>query len=301
MRARTAVTAALGLGLAPACRGPGTELVRPSALALGPDGQLAVADAEHGHVVLIDEHGRSLRRGKGDGGYWEAAALAWDADSRLVALARRYSADVDRTTWDLVRFDGSAVSERLPLEVPEPALLDWSMGLALAADGSVFTTGLSGGAVVHFDAQGAYLGHWSEAGTLGAFQGPSALATTEDGLWVVEHFGHRVRRLAQGGHQRLAFGIEGRQEGRLRFPRALAVCGEHWVAVADMGNFRVQRFGVDGAYLDGFEPPAVAEDVPVQLVGLATSADCQRLYLADGRGGRVLVTTLSGELIEVIE
>ncbi len=301
MTSRAAITVAMVLLMAVACGDSTHALVQPGAIALGPDGQLAVADAVEGHVVLIDAAGRSVVRGKGDGGYWEATALAWDSGGSLVALARRYSADVGDKTWDLVRFEGGGTVERWPLEEHEPGLLDWSMGLAIATDGTVYTSGLGGGAVVHFQADGRYLEHWSATVAGGPLASPSEVVAADGSLWVVEHFGHRVRQLDLGGRQLGAFGSEGSGEGQLRFPRALALCGGDWLAVADMGNFRVLRFDLAGRFLDGFEPAPVASDVPVQLVDLAISADCKRLYLADGRGGRVLVTTPQGDVLEVLD
>ena len=39
------------------------------------------------------------------------------------------------------------------------------------------------------------------------------------------------------------------------------------------------------------------EAVPKQLMDLAVSPDCERLYLVDSKGNRVLVTTVDGEVL----
>ena len=90
------------------------------------------------------------------------------------------------------------------------------------------------------------------------------------------------------------------EPGALSFPSAIAVCAGAWFAVADLGNHRVQRFDLDGRFLDAFAPDRAGADQPVQLLSLDVSPDCERLYLADSKGDRVLVTRPDGEVLRDI-
>ena len=89
--------------------------------------------------------------------------------------------------------------------------------------------------------------------------------------------------------------------GPPRFPSAIAVCPDQWYAIADYGNHRVQRYGVDGAWLGEFAPDDAGPDRLGQLMDLAVSPTCDRLYLVDSKGDRVLVTTPDGQLLHVLD
>jgi hypothetical protein len=116
---------------------------------------------------------------------------------------------------------------------------------------------------------------------------------------VIEKSRHRVSRMTSGGaEERVLLQDEG--HGPPSFPTALAVCRDEWFAVADLGNHRVQRYTIDGRWLGGFVPEPAGPDQPVQLLDLALSADCGRLYLVDSKGDRVLVTDPEGEVLQVL-
>jgi hypothetical protein len=157
-------------------------------------------------------------------------------------------------------------------------------------------------AIIRYDQAWRPVRVWSapEPGPLGKeqpFRGLASLRRVGDGFWTAEQDLHQVRRLDAQFRQILAFGEEGEAPGQLRFPQDVAVCPDRWVAVADLGNYRVQRFDLEGRFLDGFEPAPAGPTQPVQLLELLLSQDCTRLYLVDSKGDRVLVTTPHGEVL----
>ena len=121
-------------------------------------------------------------------------------------------------------------------------------------------------------------------------------------MWIIEQFDNRIRHLDADGTQQLVFGAEGARPGELRFPKALDVCAsEGWIAVADLGNYRLQRFDMSGVFIDGFEPPPRDDDSPVQLMDVELSADCSSMVLVDSKGDRVLLTEPDGTIFGVLD
>ena len=49
-----------------------------------------------------------------------------------------------------------------------------------------------------------------------------------------------------------------------------------------------------------FEPAPAGPKQPLQLLDVTVSPSCDRLYLVDSKGGRVLITTPEGKLIHTI-
>jgi DNA-binding beta-propeller fold protein YncE len=89
-------------------------------------------------------------------------------------------------------------------------------------------------------------------GGRGQFQSPQGVATDEDdAFYVVEQGNHRVQKFTREGVLALVFGKQGRGEGELNGPTALAVApGTGDIFVADTGNSRIQRFNYEGRFLN---------------------------------------------------
>jgi len=292
--------------LGAACETSPRDLRRPSLVALSEDGQIHVADFHHHRIVSFDAAGHFLRelgsRGLGEGQLWQPWALLAPAPGELLVVQERPRSLKDATTvWELKHFrEGSEVA-RHDLAPPGTEGPRWMEGLALAPGGGYWFTDQQRGVVLRFDAQWQFLGSWSApVGGGEPFASPGVLLREGEEVWLVETFAHRVRRLDAAGRELVAFGEEGSQPGQLRFPQSLGVCPGQWVAVADLGNRRVQRFDRSGRYLDGFRPQPAAAELPLQLVDVKVSADCQRLFLVDSKGGRLLITRPDGEVLQVV-
>ncbi|MEZ4236383.1 MAG: hypothetical protein R3F59_09520 [Myxococcota bacterium] len=190
-------------------------------------------------------------------------------------------------------------AERITLDGRTLQPNGWIDAVAPGRGGGWIVADSANGELVEVDREGR------RSGTYGGIPrpdaAPSALEPDGDDLWVLEQSRHRLTRLGRGGvRQPLALQDDG--EGLPRFPSAAAVCrAQGWVAIADFGNHRVQRFALaDGAALGAFAPAEAGPDRPVQLMDLAVSPDCSKLYLVDSKGDRLLVTTPEGELLREV-
>ena len=280
-----------------------SSLSRPNAVALAGD-LIYVSDFHHQRIVTFDDSGRFLssmgHQGLSGDGLWEVwGMLADDRDLHVLNL-RPTSRDDDTMLLEIKTFrDGSAVSVT-PLVLADGSTAKWSDGLAQTDDGWKLTS-LEGNALLSFGVDGRVTDERTAPAGGAPLHAPSALHGEADGLWIIEQFDNRIRHLSHDGIERLSFGEEGAQPGSLRFPKALDVCDTGgWLAVADLGNYRVQRFDLSGTFIDGFEPPQLNPESPLPLMDVQISSDCSTMVLVDSKGDRVLLTepngTIFGEL-----
>lgn len=288
-----------------ACRAEPEGLSRPNAVALSGD-RVFVSDFHHQRIVVFNAAGDVTQtfgqRGLGRGQLWEVWGLSADPNAEtedVYVLNQRPTSSTDETVIrEVKRFRDGREIERVRLVNSDGAAPPWSEGLVHRPDGGWQVAAPTQDAVLHFSAEGAWVNtlHHPESGP--ALKNPSRLHRENDALWIIEQFEHRIRRVNRNGRQTLQFGEEGAAPGQLRFPRALDVCPGGWLVVADFGNYRIQRFDLAGGYRDGFEPAPAHPDAPVQLLDVAVKPGCERLYLVDSKGDRVLVTTPKGVVLQ---
>ncbi|MEQ1504660.1 MAG: NHL repeat-containing protein [Myxococcota bacterium] len=288
-----------------ACAAVPSELDRPNRVAIGPDGTVYVSDFHHDRIVVFGPDGvfrRAFgRQGIGEDQLWRVTALVVDRDGTVVVANRRPESDALKSEiqFEIKRFDTDG-DELATLPLDGRTLQDdgWVDAVVPTDRGTWVVADSTHGELVEIDAHGSRVGRFG--GIPRPDAAPSALTLDRDAVWVVEQNRHRVTRVGPGGDERELV-LDDAGHGLPRFPSALAVCPDQWYAIADYGNHRVQRYGVDGAWLGEFAPASAGPDRPVQLMDLAVSPACDRLYLVDSKGDRVLVTTPDGHVLHVLD
>lgn len=295
----------MGLALLAACDRAPTGLIRPHDLAVGPGGEVFVADARQVRIAAFDRSGALRgwvgRSGVGPGDLWSIRGLDRLANGDLVVLNGTYKDPDDRSTafaeLKLFAPDGTlrlaaAIS---PLRADPPT---YPVGVAALPDGFAVPD-VARNVVMLFDSRGERTGVIDEVVGGPPLRGPNSVTWAAGELWITEYKVHRVRRLTTDGRQTLLLQDEGDGPGQLRFPYAIGVSTEGWFVVADLGNYRVQRFDAAGGWLGTIAPePAVAGDAP-QVLDVAVGAD-GRVFVVDSRGARVLVYGSDGTLLSVL-
>ena len=286
-----------------ACAPPEPEgLSRPNVVAVGDDGAVYVSDFGNDRIVQLDPDGEVVRRfgsrGLSQGQLWRVYALAVDRDGSLLVANRRPEdpTSSEGDTWEVKRFVDGVETEVIPFQGHFTSTSHTMHSFDVRPDGSLLVANPAGGELFLLGPHGSYQGAYG--GALRSDAAPHAVDVQGEVAWVVDQRAHRLAVVGPEGERlvRLAYG----EPGALSFPSALAVCPGRWVAVADLGNHRVQRFDLDGRFLGSFSPERAGPDQPVQLLSLAVSPDCTKLYLADSKGDRVLVTTPEGEVLRVV-
>ena len=300
-----ALWALLGAGVAalPAagCDGAPKTLRRPNAACLSADGALWVSDFHHQRLIRVAADGAVEtvgEQGLGEGELWQVWRMVCAPDGVYVINERIKSTDDPEITWEVKRFGPGRVTT-WPLSADPP--IGWAGSMTPKPGGGWLVADEEANALLVTDSDLRVTGRWTQpAGGL-PLDKPSFVMAAGGEIWLIEQYGHRIRVLDGDGRQLRAFGTEGVLPGQLRFPRALAVCPGRWVAVADFGNYRVQRFDVEGNFMDGFEPEGSGPDAPAQLMDIVVTEDCAALHLVDSKGNRVLTTTPTGERVRTFD
>ena len=222
-----------------------TGFVAPVGVALGPSGELLVADAELGIVARLDARGATLPP-FGRGLLKRPTGLAYDPIGGRIYVADTYAHDVKvfDAEGKLLATLGRRGSG--PGEFNYPTHLAFARGELYVTDTlnsriEVFRTDGTG-LVRTFGARGLYVGNLVR---------PKGVAVDSEGnVYVVESYHDHLLVFDRNGAFLMAIGGVGQDAGRFYLPAGVWVDAGNRVFVADMFNGRVAVFQFLGGEVD---------------------------------------------------
>ena len=213
------------------------NFVAPSGLALGPDGQLFVADAELGFVVRLDAQGEPLGV-IGRGLLKRPTGVARDPRSANLFVA-------DTMAHDIKVFDAAGTLLRvIGARGDGDGEFNFPSHLAFAGD-ELYVTDTLNSRVQVFDATGRTLirKFGARGLLLGSLVRPKGVAVDSEGhVYVIESYYDSLLVFSGRGEFLLPIGGTGTATGRFYLPAGVWVDAKNRVFVADMFNGRVVLF-----------------------------------------------------------
>jgi DNA-binding beta-propeller fold protein YncE len=215
----------------------GHPLVSPVAVALGPGGQVFLADSALARIFRLDAAG-STTATLVDARLRRPAGLAYDP-----ARDRLYVADSAAHRVFVLAGDGRPVGE-IGRRGAAPGEFNFPTHLALAPDGGLIVTDALGYRIQRFTPDGTPAGHFGRHGdAAGDFASPKGVALDSEGhVYVVEALFDAVQVFDGTGRFLLGFGERGGGRGQFSLPGGLFIDPRDHIYVGDAYNRRVQVF-----------------------------------------------------------
>ncbi|HSN89705.1 MAG TPA: hypothetical protein VLS93_00620 [Anaeromyxobacteraceae bacterium] len=252
---------------------------RPFGLAVGPGGEILVADPDLPGVVRLLPGGRSERVACRDRAWRAPMAVALAAGGDLL-VADAGAAEIVRVAGGACRRLGAGALER-------------PTGVAVVGE-RLFAVDPPRHEVVELSPDGAAVRRFGGLGeTGGSLHFPTAIAAAPDGtLLVVDALNFRVARFTPEGAFLGAFGSPGETDGAFARPKGVAVSPSGAVFVSDAQRDLVLAFRADGTFDHALGASGSGPGLFALPAGLAVAGG--RLVVADSQNGRVQVFEILG-------
>lgn len=222
-----------------------TDFIAPVGIAVGPAGQVFVADAELGLVARLDRDGNTLAP-LGKGQLLRPTGLAYEPHSQ-----RLFVADTRAQQIKIFDLDGKLLST-LGERGEGPGQFNYPTHIAVLNDKLYVSDTLNARVQVLSTATGRYLGALGRRGLfLGELVRPKGVATdSEHNIYVVESYHDYLLVYNRRGEFLLPIGGVGQGPGNFHLPAGVWVDARNRVFVADALNRRVAIFQFLGGDAD---------------------------------------------------
>ncbi|MBM3996757.1 MAG: hypothetical protein FJ303_21775 [Planctomycetes bacterium] len=262
------------------------ELVRPRAIAIGPDDRLYIVDWT-ARIQSFDRNGKHLgitwttpdfRNGRPSG-------LSVDPQGNVIVSDSHYHCvRVYSSAGKLLQTIGGSPGT-------EPGQLGYVSDAVRDADGNFYVSEfVQNNRISKFDPHGAFIKCWGEPGD-GPRQFARIRAMTigpDKSLYVADSCNHRIQVYTLDGEFVRAFGTPGDGLGELSYPYDVACTtgSTPYLYVVEFGNCRVQKFTLDGVSQDVWGSPGRTPGKLSSPWGLAVDSR-GRVHVADTENDRV--------------
>ena len=241
----------------------------PRGVAIGPEGNVYVADSDNHRIQVFDANGAFLR--------------SWGSNCNLATGTGCADPDGD---GPLALGDG---------QFQEP----W--GITVSNTGRVYVTDTWNHRIQVFDSAGAFQDKWGTYGqsdtATSLLYGPRDIAIDDSGRMFVTDTGNkRIMVFSQNGSYLDQWGGSGVLAGQFEEPVGIGVDAEGNIYVADTWNQRVQVFDSDLVPLREWPVEAWYGESVLNKPFLAVD-DEGRVYITDPEGYLVIVYSNEGELL----
>jgi DNA-binding beta-propeller fold protein YncE len=271
--------------------GTAEGLSAPRNLAVGPNGNVYVADTGNSRIVELDEKGNLVKTwgqkstneaNPAAGTFNEPWGIAVDRQGNV------YVAD----TWNhrIQVFDANGSFLRAfgaPGQVEQGPAYFWGpRGVAVDSQGRVYVTDTGNKRVEVFDASGQPLFGFATGGDAGLNE-PVGIAVGPDGrVFVADTWNNRVAIFSADGKFQSSWGVHGWSSNSLDNKPYLAIDSQGRVYLTDPEGYRVIVFSPEGQPIEEFGQYGPEQNSFALPTGLALAPDGS-LWVADAGNNRV--------------
>ncbi|MBM4137321.1 MAG: 6-bladed beta-propeller [Nitrospira sp.] len=221
--------------------GQGTErLDDPSGIAIDPEGFLWVVDSNNNRVLRLNKDGK-VKSVIGAGGKQEG----YFSSPQGIAISQKgivYIADSGNKRVQIFNTDGVYMSK---IENIYSERFERPVDLDVDVSGNIFVVDEDANRVYVFNAEGRYVQSIGKKGEGdGELKRPTCILVTMDEIFVLDSGNYRIQIFDHKGRFLRKFGTRGNGKGDFIEPLRLALKDETTLFVSDVGNEKIQEFGI---------------------------------------------------------
>ena len=224
-------------------------------------------------------------------------SIAWDFDlfgnrfslDKANNVLTKFSGAGEHVLW---QWGGSSVRDRRKLNLPSSMTTD--------AQGRVYVTDLGNSRVLVLSKAKGRLINVIRPTRRRRLNAPQDLAVANGRIYVADTLSHQVDIYSIKGRHLSSFGNLGHRYTDLNGPTSIAVGEDTDIFVVDKGNFGVKVFNHHGDLLDIYDGARMS-GIPDFNPAYISMGGNGLLYAADSIGGRVVVITQRGRVVDVID
>jgi len=268
---------------------PDASFRTPSGIAVGPTGDVYVAETLNGHrIQKFSGDGEFITKWGSEGS--EPGQFDYPSDLVLSTLGEVYVADARNGRVQVFDSDGNYLRH---WDTPRNSTggYGYVYGIALDSAGNVYLTDAGFDCVYKYSAEGELLLQWGSFGSgPSRFQFARGIDVDASGyVYVVDYSLDRVQKFTSEG-------VYVRMWGIFDGPMDLTVSNSGTVCIADMGNHRIQEFGPHGALHADWATIGTAESRFNLPIGIEVNAE-GNVYVGDWNNDRVQKFSAAGEFL----
>jgi DNA-binding beta-propeller fold protein YncE len=270
---------------------PDAQVRQPKAIALGPNGDMYVADSQNNRIVELSATGKIVRawgtKGQGDGQFDEPWGIAVNPQGNVfVADTWNHRIQQFDSQGNFIRSWGSA-----PVGQPQSGDGQFYGPRAIAIDqgGNVYVTDTGNKRVEKFSSTGQYLGSFGGPGAgLGFFNEPVGLAVDRSGnFYVADTWNQRIEKFGPDFKPITSWPVAGWDSQSVVDKPYLTVDAAGNVYTTDPPGGRVLEFGPTGQLLAVWGKPGNDQSSFHTPTGIAVDSS-GNVYVTDSDNNRIM-------------